>query len=296
MQRLIHEGVPLLAEDWGSFSEAQMIHDLVHLTFALNHLGDRLAWLSFLRSPMLQFSLDDLYLVASNARKISIWQVLHDESVVHLLSDTAKLHLARMLDVVDPVLFNANFILLNKVQLVFNALTEGFAFTSLQENMIMQYWGFLARMPVLYSYQEFNQALALLKLNYQDANARVQLLTIHQSKGLEFDYVFLPHLNQGVRRSDPPLLRWSEFHLEGQFRLLLGLHKSAEGEQDPVYQYLHWLSKEEEANEQVRLLYVALTRAKKGLFLSYFKDADAKEFKPRAGSFLKLLNLSPEGF
>ena len=64
---------------------------------------------------------------------------------------------------------------------------------------------------------------------------KVQILTMHAAKGLEFEYVFLPALEQGIL----PL------ELPGQKR----------PEPDSVH-------------EEKRLFYVALTRARKGLFLS----------------------------
>lgn len=285
MQYLIHAGIAIDASDWGNLLDAMIIDDLVSLTFCIHHLGDRLAWLAFLRSPMVNLDLDELFEIARASQDKTVWEVL---------LESLSSRIVEVVAILRPLIFNSTLLLLVKVQRAFVALTKQYHFSVLQENMIVQYWEFLSRMPVLSSYKDFNRDLRRLKLNYENADARVHLLTIHQAKGLEFDYVFLPHLNQGVRRSDPPLLRWGEFHIEGQFKLLLGLRKGADRVDDPVYQYLSWLSKEEAANEQVRLLYVALTRAKKGLFLSYFKDPLEEDFKPRAGSFLKLLNLSLE--
>ncbi|MBN2094092.1 MAG: UvrD-helicase domain-containing protein [Candidatus Zambryskibacteria bacterium] len=64
----------------------------------------------------------------------------------------------------------------------------------------------------------------------------VRLMTIHASKGLEFSYVFITGLEEGLFPHDR--------------------------DQDEILS-------EEEAEEERRLFYVALTRAKKKLFLSY---------------------------
>ncbi len=36
----------------------------------------------------------------------------------------------------------------------------------------------------------------------------IQVMTIHRSKGLEFDHVFLPSLDRMLNRDRDPLLRW----------------------------------------------------------------------------------------
>ena len=38
--------------------------------------------------------------------------------------------------------------------------------------------------------------------------SRLQIMTIHKSKGLEFDTVFLPGLGAQPNRGDSPMLRW----------------------------------------------------------------------------------------
>ncbi len=82
---------------------------------------------------------------------------------------------------------------------------------------------------------------------------KVQILTMHAAKGLEFEYVFLPALEQGILPLDLP----------------------GQTSQEP-----------EHSQEEKRLFYVALTRARKGLFLSLarqrqiFGQATAPEPSP----------------
>ena len=76
----------------------------------------------------------------------------------------------------------------------------------------------------------------------------LNVLTMHESKGLEFDNVYIPDLNMG----------------------LMPINKA---------------SGENGIEEERRLLYVAMTRAKKNLMLSYFATANGREIK--ASGFLK---------
>ena len=293
MQHLVSENIAITAENWGGLFEAQIILDVVSLTLAMTHLGDRMAWMAVLRSPLLGLNLDELLLLANASRERTVWQAFEDREVIASFSEATQARLKNFIAILKPFIFAPDLFLLTKVKRAFLALTAQYQFTILEQNSLAQYWQFLAGQPLILSRQKFLEDLARLKLNYTMPDARITLLTIHQAKGLEFDHVFLPHLNQGVRRDDPPLLRWDEVHCEGQFKLLLGLHKNAEGDEDSIYQYLAWRSKLENTHEQVRLLYVALTRAKKSLCLSYFDESGDDEFKVKAGSFLKLLQIYP---
>src|SRR5690606_39347006 len=75
-------------------------------------------------------------------------------------------------------------------------------------------------------------------------DTRVLLMTIHKSKGLEFDTVIVPALDAGARSDDKPLLRWSEYLAEsGELGLVLSA-KSALGESDATYDWLDYEHKQ----------------------------------------------------
>lgn len=90
----------------------------------------------------------------------------------------------------------------------------------------------------LYTYLQF---VALLTADDKDNDAdlaRVQLMTIHQAKGLEFDTVFITGMEDGI----------------------LPHQRSLDSDGDR--------SEQDSIEEERRLLYVALTRAKKRLYLT----------------------------
>ncbi|MCX7633069.1 MAG: UvrD-helicase domain-containing protein [Turneriella sp.] len=88
----------------------------------------------------------------------------------------------------------------------------------------------------IYSYLQFIALLSREQGAEQDTLPRVQLMTIHQAKGLEFDTVFIAGLEEG----------------------LLPHHRSTHTEDDLTG-----------LEEERRLFYVAITRARERLFLSY---------------------------
>jgi ATP-dependent exoDNAse (exonuclease V) beta subunit len=121
------------------------------------------------------------------------------------------------------------------------------------------------------------------------ADARLQLMTIHKAKGLEFDVVIVPGLGYTPRRNAPQLLAWQERpRAHGGSELLLAPIREASEVDDPIYRYLDALEKLKGEHEDARLLYVAATRAKSRLHLVGQIDAADKP-GPRSGSLLARL-------
>ena len=124
---------------------------------------------------------------------------------------------------------------------------------------------------------------------------QLQMMTIHKSKGLEFDTVILPGLgaSTGGNNSDKPLVLWEEVTIEDETQLLAapyipkGLRKQASVS---PYDYLEDLENTREKNEAARVLYVAATRAMRKLHLVGIANQNAKgEIKPTANTYLDLL-------
>ena len=92
--------------------------------------------------------------------------------------------------------------------------------------------------------EEFEQRL-------ESDSDRLQILTIHKSKGLQFPIVFCPFLWRGLRSQKNAIL----FHAGDEKQLTLDLGS-------PELKEHKWLASFEENAENLRLAYVALTRAK----------------------------------
>ncbi len=120
-------------------------------------------------------------------------------------------------------------------------------------------------------------------------SARVQIMTMHKAKGLEFDTVILPGLGYKTRVSDrPALLLSQEVHNPEQSCPLLAPIGKSGADEDPVHEFLWGFEQQQDRREQIRLLYVATTRAKKKLHLfaqlSCNQDGELKE--PAASTLL----------
>jgi ATP-dependent helicase/nuclease subunit A len=91
---------------------------------------------------------------------------------------------------------------------------------------------------------------------------KITLTTIHQSKGLQFDHVIIPHIHAGTTQDSDQLLHW--FQYDEASPMMMGLLKQ-EASHNGIHQTLRQLEKKAQTYETQRLLYVAATRAKKTL-------------------------------
>ena len=119
----------------------------------------------------------------------------------------------------------------------------------------------------------------LAAMHSEDTNV-VRLMTIHQSKGLEFPIVIVPDLDR--RRNDQS----APAHFDSRLGPLVRLPATADGKAPPGgYEMWRFMERSHEAAELNRLLYVATTRAADYLILS----SGASHLSPAQGSWIELL-------
>ena len=93
-------------------------------------------------------------------------------------------------------------------------------------------------------------------------------MTIHKSKGLEFDHVFLPSLANQSASDKKSLMQWQvSINEENQESLLIAPLGAHDDDEDQVYKYLRYEQSLRSQLEKTRVMYVAATRAIKGLYL-----------------------------
>ena len=129
-------------------------------------------------------------------------------------------------------------------------------------------------------------------------SARVQVMTIHRAKGLEFDVVILPDLQRAARGSERPLLYWTTVATgPGERGIVLASRTDSDegdGSADALERWMRKLGAEREALELGRLAYVAATRARRRLHLigtvGVKQTEEGRELRhPRSASLLGFL-------
>ncbi|MEN1728026.1 MAG: UvrD-helicase domain-containing protein, partial [Pseudomonadota bacterium] len=124
-----------------------------------------------------------------------------------------------------------------------------------------------------------------------DESVRLEILTMHGAKGLEWDAVFLPGLDRQPAGARQELLYWLPFTPDSGYEqvLLAPLRSAEQARNTALIDLIQGQRKLREAYEQQRLLYVAATRARESLFLSAVLDPDKADPKPAKGSLLASL-------
>jgi ATP-dependent exoDNAse (exonuclease V) beta subunit len=281
-----------------SINERLIIRDLLSLTYALSHLGDRLSWLALLRAPFCGLDLVDLSLIAKASLAYPVWQVLQDESCLKQLSETGRLILSRVMPILSYSIAQRDRLSLRQwVEKTWLSLKGPQCLTEKVDlDNAESFFNMLETVSVkgrLPERELLEQRMYSLKAGAQTlAVAPVQIMTIHKAKGLEFDSVIIPGLGRGERLDSSSLLLWESYTLpSGGHGLLMAPVKSRNEPAEPIYNFIDDANKGRKEYESQRLLYVAVTRAKKRLYLlgqCYFSEKE-QMYKPRKRSFLDLL-------
>jgi ATP-dependent helicase/nuclease subunit A len=280
--------------------ERPVVQDLVALTRALVHIADRTAWLSILRAPWCGLQLPDLHAVGTRAEPTidaSIQAAL--KSAAGALSEQGRARLARVHAVLRAAIAErGRWPLRIWVERAWNALGGPATLPRAEDLADAQaYLDRLEELEVAGDLEDtarLEDQLTRLYANTRvPGEVRVEVMTIHAAKGLEFDTVILPGLQRQIRAADRELLRWTRIAgWQGGF--VLAPIKAEGSDADPIYRWIELLERQRVLRERARLLYVAATRAKCELHLlgnvqARERDGQMELCEPRRGSMLRML-------
>jgi ATP-dependent helicase/nuclease subunit A len=285
-QRIPYQGVKLVP-----LAERPAVRDLIALTRALTHQGDRIAWLACLRAPWCGLELECLHALAGDS-DAPLAGLLHEPERLARLPPARRARLTATRDVLDAALGERGRRgLAATVEAAWLAL--GGPATLEDAVDLDNAEAFFAELATLERGADLDDPLrledALGKLFAAPGpEAKLQLMTVHAAKGLEWDVVVLVGLGRGVRASEPALLRWLEFaRADAELGLVLAPHRAGALDSEPLEAWLKSLEREREDLELGRLAYVAATRAKRRLLL-VGRGAEPGR-RPRKGTLLATL-------
>jgi ATP-dependent exoDNAse (exonuclease V) beta subunit len=254
-----------------------VVRDLVSLTLALRYPHDRLHWLSLLRAPFVGLTLENLHsLTQSEDKRATIVEQLRDPSIVAGLCDDASARIERFLEVIEPALKQASRgRLMPWVEAVWLRLGGPVACKDELDRdgakRAIQLLYELEARNELWNKSTIESAIGRLYANATDTGvSQIQVMTLHKSKGLEFDTVILPALDRKPRGDTAQLLNWFELTIDEKPQLLLapfeqsGLAARSKGK---LIKLVKRAGERCDDEEKLRLLYVACTRAKRHLHL-----------------------------
>jgi ATP-dependent exoDNAse (exonuclease V) beta subunit len=279
------ETIPFRAVELVKLADRPEVLDALSLARALFNPHDRVAWLGVLRAPWCGLALNDLYLLASAddpellARPVP--ELLAER--LPLLSEAGRRAAQRVLDALNSVpalRASASTASLGTwLEQVWLNLGGADCVDSTTRANVDLLWSSLDRLPA--GEQDLlGPALdaALDKLTaLPDPEASsdfgVQLMTIHKSKGLEFEVVIVPDLQAGTAHSGRKMLSWLERGLaqpddSGEItEFLIAPFQPKGKERGKAKEWVDRVYRERELQEDRRILYVAATRARDELHL-----------------------------
>lgn len=302
LKRLAQEKITYQAHDLEGLHDRPFAQDLLALTYALSHEADALSWYAVLRAPWAGLQLDDLLMMARSLKTCwSVWQVLQQDNVVASLSLRGQQIVGRLRPIIEQALYNK---MLQPLPIVVEH-----AWQALGGPLVVQHEDELKDVAVFFDCLSqcvtplglvdraaFEQALSAKRAAVREVTpGAIVVMTIHKSKGLEFDRVIIPSCERRTRQSEKPLLLYETVpSAQGEDFLALLSVLPMEGvstpEEKALYYYLWATEQAKQEDELIRLLYVATTRAKSHVLFSAVQE----EGQQASGAcFLALLNNLP---
>ncbi len=298
LSQLRNDGVPYRAVEIDRLTDLPEIIDILALTRALVHRGDRLAWLAILRSPWVGLDWRDLHALVDGRSNATVWELLHADQQLAQLSSFGcdavrrlreKLATAMRANRVESLrdTVESTWLALGGPAILGDAQSVEHVYRFLDVIETLEEGGTLSDVA------ELEDALDLEHVS-TDSTARLQIMTMHRAKGLQFDHVLLYGLGRAPGRQERTVLSW--FDVPGPHgadeKVISPIGPRAEIENDPLHRFIERIEATKFRHELSRLLYVACTRTRRSLHLLGHVEisADGSEFKsPRAGSLLNLL-------
>lgn len=264
-----------------------IVQDLLALTTIIAQPEEGLAWASVLRSPICGLDLNDLLALYAGQPGRTPWpmlkRVFEDPTSAPTLSLEGHRLIRRIVVPLAQVIEDFAYVpLMKKVRWAAWALGLLQQVSPEAEDCVEAFWQALekyAQSATVFSATDFTEQLSATHGSVLATdNNPIQIMTIHKSKGLEFDHVFIPFAEKTGALDDNPLLQVQPVVFEdGEGLLMAALPDRVEDVGPQLYQYLRYLNREKGLQELKRVLYVAVTRGKKSVTLVSKISVDAEQ-------------------
>ena len=279
-------GIDIVGSDLTSFSHRSAVMDLVSLTRYLANPADTVALIALLRSPMVGVTLGDLGSLSPTLARYSLPAVIEKivEGSVELSTDGQKRSVFGLKVLLWAEGKRDRLNLVNWVEETWKRLGGDLILPSEERSDTRAFFHQLRDQEVEGAGLDAERLVSWLETKHatiESATARVELMTLHRSKGLEFDHVFIVGAGKSGRSSQKPLLRWNRDEKNG----LMIAARPASDAKATLYDYLGFVNKRKEAQELVRLYYVGITRARESCSLTATLSSESQWPPRNTGNF-----------
>lgn len=283
------------------FYQQQEIVDILSALRLITNPKDSLALMVVLRSWLVLLKDDELLKIKTHVPDLDLYGL--KEKLADLdICEASRKRLADFIELIDHIKPN---VAVKGLLYALNYISEHskFSYTMGLFKQAKQKWSNIEKLKVLFTnidgdpygaIDDFYERIATDQKEPQgdflvDNNA-ISIMTIHQSKGLEFDVVVLADSEGLLPNSYPDIVVDKNFGLAVRPKgRAVKACLSLDANKKTIYQKITHELKINEQQEMARLLYVALTRAKKELYIasSYLGANDTKDKKTLLSILLK---------
>ncbi len=302
LAELRRAGIDYRAVEIDRLTDLPEVIEVLALTRAAVHPGDRLAWLALLRAPWIGLDWTDLHTLATNDTSRTVWELLQER--LGLLSRQGRQAVEAALPTLEKLIAPRRSQTLRSV--VESAWMSLGGAAILEDRYAVD--NVYRYLDVLEQHERggtLDDVAALESMLDQqrvssNASARLQIMTMHRAKGLEFEHVLLYGLGRIPRPREQRVLSWYDIPGEhgDERKIISPVGPRSEIDRDPLHRFIELSETRKDRYELARLLYVACTRAKKTLHIMGHTAVanDGASIRPPAGrSLLRLFWPAVEG-
>ena len=257
-------------------AERQEILDLLALTRALLHPADRTAWLALLRTPWCGLTRRDLHILTGQDdeayRKHTVLDLIVERG--DLISEDGAARLRHFQAILTAARSHAGRVPLSQlVERTWRAFGSEVFCDSEESANTARFFELLDELdatagPV--SIAVLDAKMSKLYAAESTTPGAVDLMTIHNSKGLEWDFVVVPELESSTGNDRHRLLTWTEIESGSEDSVARGMIAPLAqkgGDTVLLAAWIRSIQAARDAAERKRLFYVACTRAKEEIHL-----------------------------
>ena len=270
--------IPIDAIEMSKILSNQTFQDILCLTKALFDFSDRTNWIAALKSPWCGLSINDLVLLFEKDHKSLVWELINNIDNTSRLDKNSARRLRSFVEVIrENIQYRGRISHRYFVEGIWRQLNG--EKSMVDSNDIQNIDLFLELL------EEASEILSIdfIKLERLIENKfisktsiqknSIKFLTIQKSKGLEFDHVIIPNLNKRTRNEESDLVLYDKSTLSIK----------NPGNDKNLHSYHAYKERKRLDNEKIRLLYVAMTRAKNKCYLigTVKKEGDLVDSKFR---------------
>lgn len=313
---LLDFSIPYISENLNNILKDAPVNDIICLIRLIVHPKDKIIFFEYLTSPLVNFSLEEAQLIISKIVTSNITEFFCEQILSYLQEIDEQNKTNLLLNFTKAKKIYEDMLELSKKDSIAKLISTiwydfGYRYETSWNTKVQIYashYDSIYEIAHQCDLENSNLSTFLEKIEtlknakdtpnilYENAEG-VNLLTIHSSKGLEFDYVFIcqTETRNNGDKNDKKVHFNLKYGLGFNFKPLL-TNTSKETKSNFIFSLLKEENEKRELSELRRLAYVAITRAKKEVYITAVIKASNKDDKKDPNDYLPGGKKDPKSF